>query len=370
VAHDRSVPSGPVQFPCRQCGSRLVYAPGTSSLRCPSCGSEQAIPESGARVEELDLETALAGRLGEDATAETLVVKCASCGAESTLGSNVEAGRCPFCGTSFVATAMSKRALKPHWLLPFKLGLEEARRRFRDWVAGLWFAPNRLTQDARAGAIDGVYIPHWTFDSEATTQYTGRRGDDYTETQTYTEMENGRPVTRTRSVTRTRWSPASGTVFNRFDDVLVVASRSLPPAQADALPPWDLPRLVAYRDEFLSGFRAESYQVGLPEGFAKAKTIMEAQIRQSVCRDIGGDHQTIEALQTRHDKTTFKHVLLPIWISSYRYGDRTYRFLVNARTGEVQGERPWSWIKITLAAIAALIVIAVVVAILNAAHAH
>jgi predicted RNA-binding Zn-ribbon protein involved in translation (DUF1610 family) len=348
----------------------MAYAPGTSSLRCPSCGTERAIPEAQASVEELDLEAALAGRLSDDATAETLVVTCASCGAESTLASNVEAGRCPFCGTPFVATALSKRALKPHWLLPFKLGLEEARRRFRDWVAGLWFAPNRLRDDARAGAIDGVYIPHWTFDSEATSHYTGLRGDDYQETERYTEMENGRPVTRTRTVTRTRWSAATGTVFNRFDDVLVVASRSLPPAQADALSPWDLPRLVPYRDEFLSGFRSESYQVALADGFEKAKTIMDAEIRATVCREIGGDHQKIEALQTRHDKTTFKHVLLPIWISSYRYGDRTYRFLVNARTGEVQGERPWSWIKITLAAMAALIVIAVVVAVLNAAHAH
>src|SRR5713101_1664932 len=95
---------------------------------------------------------------------------------------------------------------------------------------------------------------------------------------------------------------------------------------------------------------------------------MDAEIRATVCRDIGGDHQKIEALQTRHDKTTFKHILLPIWISSYRHGDRTYRFLVNARTGEVQGERPWSWIKIALAAVAAVIVIVVVVSVLQAVN--
>ena len=89
-----------------------------------------------------------------------------------------------------------------------------------------------------------------------------------------------------------------------------------------------------------------------------------------MCRDIGGDHQTIEGLQTRHDKTTFKHVLLPIWISSYRYGDGTYRFLVNARTGEVQGERPWSWIKIALGAIAVVVAIVVVVSILQAVNGH
>ena len=47
-------------------------------------------------------------------------------------------------------------------------------------------------------------------------------------------------------------------------------------------------------------------------------------------------------------QSTFKHLLLPLWISSFRYGDRVFRVLVNARTGEVQGERPWSVPKILL----------------------
>ena len=57
---------------------------------------------------------------------------------------------------------------------------------------------------------------------------------------------------------------------------------------------------------------------------------------------------------------TFKHTLLPVWISAYRYHDRTFRFLVNARTGEVQGERPYSWIKITLFVMLILAVVAIV----------
>jgi hypothetical protein len=70
-----------------------------------------------------------------------------------------------------------------------------------------------------------------------------------------------------------------------------------------------------------------------------------------VRRQIGGDHQRIDSLQTRHSGVTYKHVLLPLWICSYRFRDRVFRFLVNARTGEVQGQRPWSWVKIGLAAL-------------------
>jgi small neutral amino acid transporter SnatA (MarC family) len=43
---------------------------------------------------------------------------------------------------------------------------------------------------------------------------------------------------------------------------------------------------------------------------------------------------------------------------------------VNARTGEVQGERPWSWIKIALAAIAVVVAIMVVAEILQRVLGH
>ena len=55
----------------------------------------------------------------------------------------------------------------------------------------------------------------------------------------------------------------------------------------------------------------------------------------------------------------FKMLLLPLWISSLRYKDKVYRIIVNARTGEPAGERPYSVAKISLAVIAALGVLGV-----------
>ena len=84
---------------------------------------------------------------------------------------------------------------------------------------------------------------------------------------------------------------------------------------------------------------------------------MAEKIRRSCARDIGGDEQRVHSVSTQHYRVTFKHVLLPLWISAYRYGDRSYRFVINARTGEVQGERPYSGVKIALAvAVAALLI--------------
>ena len=71
-------------------------------------------------------------------------------------------------------------------------------------------------------------------------------------------------------------------------------------------------------------------------------------------------------MNTRYFNVTFKHALLPVWISAYRFHDRTFRFLVNARTGEVQGERPYSWVKITLAVLAAIVAILTIMLILRA----
>jgi hypothetical protein len=228
-------------------------------------------------------------------------------------------------------------------------------------VASLWFAPNDLARYADANAVKGLYIPYWTYDCETESDYRGERGDDYHETQHYTVTVNGRTEHRTRTVTKTRWRSVSGRVSNSFDDVLVLASNSLPRAYTEKLEPWDLENLVPYRDEYLAGFVAESYQVDLESGFGIARQIMDQTIRSTIRRDIGGDHQRIHWVNTRYDDILFKHILLPLWLSAYRYRDRSFRFLINARTGEVCGERPYSAWKITLLVLTILLVIGIIV---------
>jgi hypothetical protein len=140
----------------------------------------------------------------------------------------------------------------------------------------------------------------------------------------------------------------------------VLASKSLPRKYANLLEPWDLKNLIAYADDYLSGFRAESYQVGLAEGFEIAKQVMDEGIRASIRRDIGGDHQRIHSVKTQHDNVTFKHLLLPVWMSAYEYRNKIYRILINARTGEIQGERPYSIGKIIFAVLCALAAIGLI----------
>ena len=338
------------QFECGQCGASLEFNPGVNQLTCPYCGHENPIAALDVAVEEQDYHAALENLAVTEDMEERMEVKCGSCGASSTLGANVAADECPFCGTPIVQAAVAKRVFKPAGLLSFKIRREDAQTAFRDWIHSLWFAPNALKQRAKqVERLQGVYMPYWTFDCQADTQYTGQRGEHYWVTETYTVNVNGRNQTQTRMVQKTRWYPASGRVRNGFDDVLVLASDSLPKEKTDALEPWDLSNISPYQDEYLSGFKAESYHVTLESGFEYAKYRMDPVIRDTIRHDIGGDVQLIHQVSTQYSRITFKHILLPIWISAYRYHNKIYRFLVNGRTGEVQGERPWSWIKIAFA---------------------
>jgi hypothetical protein len=191
------------------------------------------------------------------------------------------------------------------------------------------------------------------------THYTGQRGDNYQETETYTEPETyvttdgqgnqttqTRMVTKTRTVTKIRWYPVAGDVEHFFDDVLVCASESIPGDLIAQLTPWDLPNVEPFKPEFLAGFQTERYTVDLKQGFDQARGIMDGEIRTLCCQDIGGDHQQLSTVNTQHTAITFKHILQPVWLAPYHYRDQIYRIVINARTGEVVGTRPYSYWKI------------------------
>ncbi len=362
-----NAPSDGRKFPCKQCGARLDFDPSQRALKCPYCGHVEEIAPSKAGVVEHDYAQALAKLLTDRGViaGRSNEVRCPGCGASVLIEDNVETESCPFCATHLVNAPRTAAIamILPESTLPFHITDRQATEAFNTWIKSRWFAPNDLKQMANLGQLSGVYLPYWTYDSMTYTHYTGQRGDDYWETESYTDAQGNR---QTREVRKTRWHYVSGEVDHFFDDVLVCASRSLPSNLVTALQPWDLAGLEDFRPEFLASFKTERYVVTLPEGFAAAQGIMDAEIRRLCCRDIGGDHQQLSAVQTQHVGVTFKHILLPMWLAVYRYHEKTYRILVNARTANVEGDRPYSWIKITLAVIAGLILLAIIILVIHA----
>ena len=361
------------RYPCKQCGADLRFTPGRTVLKCEHCGFQQTIEaeaDSGAgpwdkpAKTKAFLEHPLAKGLSNDlpatASAEVRATKCPNCGANVEFGGASHATECPFCAGPIVIDTGAERKIKPQAVIPFALDEKSAHKAMVAWLGRLWFAPNRLLEFTRAGrAMNGVYVPYWTFDADTQSQYTGAKGVHYYETRSVTVNVNGKNETRQEQVQKTRWYPASGTVARNFDDVMAIATTALPVNLGEGLEPWDLSQLQPYKPDYLAGFQAEGYTVALADGNATAKQKMADVIVQDVRHDIGGDVQRIDTVATSYSDETFKHILLPIWIAAYKYNAKTYRFLVNGQTGEVQGERPYSVWKITFAALGVAVLAAV-----------
>ncbi|MCD7976318.1 MAG: hypothetical protein LUG51_03865 [Tannerellaceae bacterium] len=338
-------------YVCESCGAPLTYKPGTDSLHCSHCGSSTQIEiREVDEVEELDFLTYV-GELEELHNREAKVINCRQCGAESTFEENIHTTECPYCNTPLIeADVHAERLIKPSYLLPFHVSHDSIHTHMSAWMKSLWFAPNKLKSRAmHTEELKGVYIPCWTYDAQTETNYMGQRGDTYT-----TTVGSGK---NRRTVTRTRWSFRSGHVSLFFDDVMVPASRLITHPIMDKIQGWDTKNLVETDPKFLSGFTTEKYIVTLKNGFQTAKAIMDTAIRSAVKRQIGGDRQRILSCKTQYNDIKFKLILLPVYMSSYMYGNKLYHFYVNGRTGKIHGDRPYSPVKITLAVIAAILAI-------------
>jgi DNA-directed RNA polymerase subunit RPC12/RpoP len=347
-------------YPCAGCGARVEFAPGTNVLRCPYCGHEQEVAAAGRQVQEHDYaEYAALAAAKPRAAVGAHVFVCQQCGAKTQ--SDALSDRCQFCGASLIADANAGDQIAPEAVLPFAIDHNGVRAALRRWVSSRWFAPSSLKKVTEAESLKGTYLPHWTYDSRTVSQYQGQRGEYYYVTETYSTMVNGKSETRTRQVRRTRWYDASGTVRRDFDDLLVVATGQLTGPQLEKLEPWPLAQAVPYQPDYLAGHQALRYDVEPDSGLMTAKERMAPVIQKDCQHDIGGDEQRVTSVDTRYSNIACKLMLLPVWIVCYLYAGHTFQVMVNGRTGEVIGQRPYSKSKIAAAVLAGLVVLAVII---------
>jgi DNA-directed RNA polymerase subunit RPC12/RpoP len=335
-------------FPCEECGADFEFAIEAQSLQCPYCGHVKALElDADASVEEQDLRAAIDALAekrsgGENTMAGISQVGCRDCGAKVRFQGTLTSQECPYCGTPIQLSGVhdAEDRIRVDGVLPFKVKKEAARTGLKAWVGSRWFAPNEFKQRGVQGRFAGVYMPYWTYDALTMNDYRGERGEHYTVT-----VKRGEQEVRE---TRTRWYPASGSFRRFFDDLLVVAGRGLPTKVLRSLEPWPLHECLPFNQQVLAGYMARTYDLALGDGFKEAERRIASAIKSDVRQRIGGDEQRVHKIRTEYGAMTYKHLLLPVWILAYKYGDKTFQVVVNAATGEVQGERPYSWIKITL----------------------
>jgi hypothetical protein len=339
-------------FRCPACGGRMEFDAARGQLTCESCGAARAIGQEDAEqtIVEYDLEHGLAAAAQRGFGTELRRVGCEQCGAVVSYAENETARRCDFCGSpQVVSREQSQQPIRPESVLPFHVNRDAAAAGFSSWLGGLWLRPSNLKKLAAVSEMTGMYVPYWVFDATVHSDWTALAGHYYYVDETYTATDDrGRSVQRRRRVQKVRWQPAWGSRDDSYDELLVCGSRGLPPELTQKLEPFDTQALRRYDPSFLAGWRAEEYSVDLNAAW-KLGVERVAQSQRARCSgDVPGDTQRALNVVNRFSDEKFKHVLLPIWISVYRYQGKPFRFLVNGQTGEVTGHAPWSVVKITL----------------------
>jgi len=321
---------------CPNCGATVVFDPATGGMQCEYCGYTCQLPDpaSGNEICELDFESAIhkeSLNWGEKKKS----VQCKQCGAVSIYDALETAAVCPFCGSTNVMPASTEDTIAPGAVCPFAVTKEGAGAYFTDWLNGKWLAPKKAKQNALPGAFQGVYLPYWTYDVQTTSSFTARAG--------YEKTVYDKDSTRTQ----TTWKRVSGVYQKFFNDKTVLASKRHADSYVTSCEPFDFSKLVPYSPQVVAGFVAERYSVGLKEGWEMAQHDIQSQLRIDIADYVRShwhaDRTDSLKFSTMYNHITYKYLLVPVWISSFKYKEKVFQFVVNGQTGKVAGKSPVSF---------------------------
>lgn len=329
---------------CPNCGATVVFDPESGGMLCEFCGykTELPKPDSDNAICELDFESAEKTASFEWGAQKKSVV-CKQCGAETIYDALETAAVCPFCGSTSVMPAASNDSMSPGAVCPFAISKEKAGQRFTSWLGGKIFTPSKAKKSARPESFQGIYLPYWTYDAQTTSSFTARAGYD-------------RRVKRGDNyVTETTWRPVRGVYQEFIDDETVMASKKSEESIVKKCEPFDFSKLVPYSPQVVAGFIAERYSIGLKEGWGIAQNQIKKQLQSHIHQYIRNNWKCdrVDSLHfsTLYSNITYKYILVPVWISSFKFNDKVYQFVVNGQTGKVGGHAPVSALRV-LAAVA------------------
>ena len=84
---------------------------------------------------------------------------CPSCGAELICDASTAATSCPYCGNPTVVPGQFSGALKPDYVIPFKLSKDDAVAALKKHYKGKPFLPKAFTKDNHIQEIQGRVRP-------------------------------------------------------------------------------------------------------------------------------------------------------------------------------------------------------------------
>ena len=357
MTHTDVTRSATANFKCPNCGGNALFDPSINELRCPFC--ETVIPIERTTLNNIELDYTEALLAANTAWSDDLrVFHCNNCGAETILQGQNVADFCSFCGSSHIEKTDNNAGIRPSLVIPFHIARTQAEAMIKEWISKRYLAPSKLKTRHTLDRLTGIYIPYWTYDTQTSSHYTVKIGTHYYVPETYTTTDaNGNTTTHTRMVQHTRWHTENGYHEEFFDDVLIHATNKNTDHLLRKIEPFKLHDLVDYQDAYLSGFIAERYAVPIEAGWRRARDEVDAGISASIEGKTRGDIVIVQHVDTAYDAITYKHILLPIWLSSFQFSGEVYPFIVNGQSGKVAGDAPTSWVKVSLLVLLGIAVI-------------
>jgi hypothetical protein len=297
---------------------------------------------------------------------QTKSVTCRNCGATTDFEVTANILKCTFCGSEqIIAEPSDPNRPVPEAVISFMVEEERARAAYREWLGNGFFRPGDLTSAATLREIRAVYLPFWSFDARARSQWTAMSGRHRYRTESYQALENGQSVTRERQVQETDWFPATGAHESTYARELVSASKGLEQKWVDAVEPFNFGELREFRTEYLLGRGAEECALDRTAAEQVAREIIESKERDECERLVPGDTHRDLQVSTALDDVAARLLYLPVWLAAFHYKDKVYRFVVNGQTGAVTGEAPTSYAKVAMVVGAVALAILLVVALVS-----
>ena len=344
-------------YQCPACTGPLHYSESLGKLKCDYCGTEYEVAEIEAmyaKKEEKSVEAQkkaeketeqkkqqqakaaeegwdtsdISDNWGKDA-AGMKSYNCPSCGAELICDETTAATSCPYCGNPTVVPGQFSGALKPEFVLPFRMTKDDAVRALRAHYRGKPFLPRSFTAGNHIEEIQGVYVPFWLFDG-------GAEGEvDYKAANSRTYRDDDYEITETDHYDVHR----GGSIA--FEKIPVDASSKMPDDHMDSIEPFDYTQMQPFSTAYLPGYLADKYDVTVDDSRARAdrrsRETLENALRETVT---GYGTCVTDRTDIRLHRGKVHYALLPVWMLSTKWNGESFLFAMNGQTGKLVGDLP------------------------------
>jgi len=348
-------------YQCPACTGPVHFSPEEGKVVCDYCGSSYELAEIEALYAEKDEKAAetmaedteingiededdregteytgewdtseLNDNWGADGT-NMKVYNCPSCGAELICENSTGATSCPYCGNPTIVPGQFTGALKPNFVIPFKVEKDEAIQALKKHYKGKIFLPSTFTSDNHLQEIKGIYVPFWMFDGKANAS------------ATYNATRSSMHRTSTEEITTTTHYRVKRAGTMSFEKIPVDASSKMPDEYMDSLEPFDYKELKEFSTAYLPGFLADKYDVTVETSWDRADRRCETTIKSELHNSVTGYHTCVtEREWVNVERGKVHYALLPVWLLTTKWNGQTFLFAVNGQTGKTVGDLPVS----------------------------